>query len=274
MAGKWPRFGGPWPSWQLAWTMNWVDWLRTSADKRMWSGQRAVVMVWWPAVGCGCSALISRSSWTGNWASGHEGYPPRDCSGQGEGQNFLASSWASRAVAGAPVVSDLLCVYSYVHFVCVCVYMCMCVCVRTCIYIYMCMCICICICMRLYTCSCVCVCVFVHRLWVSVSVLQRVDIVMDAHVRSCTYVCVSIWVWVHIHVHFFAVSVTCTLEQVFWTLVHGQVCTLHGCVFTPTYTSANTLAVGFAHMCIFIRLCIYMHMCMDACVRLWYCLTR
>jgi hypothetical protein len=25
--------------------VNWVDWLRTSADKRMWSGRRAVVMV-------------------------------------------------------------------------------------------------------------------------------------------------------------------------------------------------------------------------------------
>jgi len=32
------------PSWELAWTMNWVDRLRTSADKRMWSGPRAVVM--------------------------------------------------------------------------------------------------------------------------------------------------------------------------------------------------------------------------------------
>ena len=71
--------------------------------------------------------------------------------------------------------------------------------------------------------------------------LQRVDGVMDAHVCSCTYVCVCIWVWVYIYVHLFAVSVTCTLEQVFWTLVHGQVCTLHRCVFTPTYTSANTL---------------------------------
>jgi len=49
------------------------------------------------------------------------------------------------------VVSDVLCVRSYVHFVCVCVYKCMCVCVRTCIYICMCMCVCICICMRLYT---------------------------------------------------------------------------------------------------------------------------
>ena len=25
--------------------VNWVDWLRTSADKRMWSGRHAVVMV-------------------------------------------------------------------------------------------------------------------------------------------------------------------------------------------------------------------------------------
>ena len=92
------------------------------------------------------------------------------------------------------IVSDVLCVRPYVHFVCVCVYMCMCVCVWTCIYIYMCMCVCICICMRLYTCVCVCVCIFVHRLWVLVSVLQRVDGVMHAHVFSsacaCVYVCV------------------------------------------------------------------------------------
>jgi len=38
------RFGGPWPSWELALTMNWVDRLRTSADKWMWSGRHAVVM--------------------------------------------------------------------------------------------------------------------------------------------------------------------------------------------------------------------------------------
>jgi len=181
----------------------------------------------------------------------------------------------------------------------------------------MCMCVCTCICMRLYTCVCVCVCVFVHRLWVSVSVIQRVDGVMHAHVCLCTYVCVCILVWVYMYVHFFAVSVACTLEQVFWTLVHGQVCTLHRCVFTPTYTCANTLAAGCAererdcfyyiiiqtyevglhsrrhpivftptytsantlpagcaHMCIFIHLCICMHMYMDAYVRLWYCLTR
>ena len=66
--------------------MNWVDWLRTSADKRMWSGRRAVVMVRLVAVGCGCSAFIRRSSLTGDWATGHEGYPPPDCSGQEKGR--------------------------------------------------------------------------------------------------------------------------------------------------------------------------------------------
>ena len=86
------------------------------------------------------------------------------------------------------------CVRAYVHFVCVCVYICICVCVQICIYIYMCMCVCICICMRLYPCVCVCVCMFVHRLWVSVSVLQRVDGVMHVHVCSSVYVCVCICV--------------------------------------------------------------------------------
>ena len=41
---------------------------------------------------------------------------------------------------------------------------------------------------------CVCVCIFVHRLWVSVSGLQRVDSVMHAHVCLCAYVCVCICV--------------------------------------------------------------------------------
>jgi len=80
------------------------------------------------------------------------------------------------------------CVCSYAHFVCVCVYMCMCVCVQTCIYVYICMCVCICTSMRLQTCVCVCV----HRLWVSVSVIQRVDSVMHVHACSCSYVCVCI----------------------------------------------------------------------------------
>ena len=88
-------FGGPWQSWELAWTMNWVYRLRTSADKRMWSGRRAVVM---------------RTGRRAKLLGVKLGCPRSRC----------------RAV-----VSDVLCVRSYVHFVCVCVYMCMCVCVRT-----------------------------------------------------------------------------------------------------------------------------------------------
>ena len=41
-----------------------------------------------------------------------------------------------------------------------------------------------------------------------------------------------------------------------------------GVFSTPTYTSANTLSAGCAHMCICIYMCICMHMYMDANVRL------
>jgi len=41
------------------------------------------------------------------------------------------------------------------------------------------------------------------------------DSVIDAHVHSCGYVCVCTYVYVYMYVHFFAVSVACTLEQVF-----------------------------------------------------------
>jgi len=58
------------------------------------------------------------------------------------------------------------------------------------------------------------------------------------------------------------VSVTCTL-QVFWALVHEQVSMLHRCVFTPMYTSANTLAAGCAHMFIYVYMCVY------ACIYIW-----
>jgi len=116
-----------------------------------------------------------------------------DCVERKTRAKLPASASAPCAVAPARLFQACLCA-SYVHFVCVCVYMYMCVCVRTCIHVCICMCVCICICMRLYTCVCVCVCVFVHRLWVSVSVLQRVDGVMHAHVYLCTHVCVCICV--------------------------------------------------------------------------------
>ena len=87
--------GPAWPSWELAWTMNSLDWLRTSADKRMWSGQRAVVI---------------RTGTRTELLGVKMGCPRSSC---------------------CAIVSDVLCVRSCVHFVCVCVYMCMCVCVQT-----------------------------------------------------------------------------------------------------------------------------------------------
>jgi len=46
---KWQKndlvLGGHGRAAKLGACVNWVDWLRTSADKRMWSGRRAVVMV-------------------------------------------------------------------------------------------------------------------------------------------------------------------------------------------------------------------------------------
>ena len=84
-------------------------------------------------------------------------------------------------------------VRAYVHFVCVSVYTCMCVRLRTCIYMYTCMCVCIFICMRLYTCVCVCVCIFVHRLWVSVSVLRVWTV-------SCMRMCVRAHMYAYAYV--------------------------------------------------------------------------
>jgi len=92
------------------------------------------------------------------------------------------SASAPRTVAAAP--SFQACLRACICKFCICMCICMCVCVRTCIYVYICMYVCICICMCSYTFVCVCVCIFVHRLWVSVSVLQRVDGVMHAHVCS------------------------------------------------------------------------------------------
>jgi len=135
-----------------------------------------------------------------------------DCVERKRRAKLPLSTPAPRALAAAPSFQACLRAFICTFCICVCIYMCMCVCVRTCIYVYIYMCACICTSMRLYTCVCVCVCIFVHRLWVLVSVLQRVDGVMHAHVFSCVYVCVYVCVWVYIYVNFFAVSVTCTLQ--------------------------------------------------------------
>ena len=117
-----------------------------------------------------------------------------DCVERKRRAKLPASATAPRAFDAAPSFQACLCAFICTFCMCVCIYVCVCVCVRTCVYVCICMCVCICTPVRLYTCVCVCVCIFVHRLWVSVSVLQRVDSVMYVHVCSCAYVCVCICV--------------------------------------------------------------------------------
>jgi len=45
-------------------------------------------------------------------------------------------------------------------------------------------------------------------------------------------------------------------------VVHGRVCTLHRCVFTPTYTSV-TYSLQVVHMCVYVYMCVY------GCVCVW-----
>jgi len=54
---------------QLGWAMNWMDRPRTSANERMLSGRRAVVIAWWAGAGFGrffidLSFLREQSPWS------------------------------------------------------------------------------------------------------------------------------------------------------------------------------------------------------------------
>jgi len=113
-------------------------------------------------------------------------------------------------------------------------------------------CVCVYVCGHVYMYVYACVYVFVHLCvythvyvyvyaylcidcgswyqYFSVWTVSYMRMCFRVHMYAYTYVCGYIYTCI-----FFAVSVTCTL-QVFWTLVHGQVSMLHGCVFTPTYT--------------------------------------
>ena len=104
----------------------------------------------------GCSTIAEAQAEArcrdGDWGAGHEGYPPPDCSGQGEGQSFLASNWASAAPS---FQTCFACVQMYILYacvyICVCAYVCrhdICIYMYLYIYlfIYMCMCMCMHIC--------------------------------------------------------------------------------------------------------------------------------
>ena len=90
-----------------------------------------------------------------------------------------------------------------------------------------------------------------------------------AHMYAYAYVCMYIYVWI-----FFAVSAACTLEQVFWALVHVQTYTLYRCLLDINVHICDTLAAESAHMFMCIYTCILMHMYMDTYRRLWHCLRR
>ena len=83
--------------------------------------------------------INSRFSWTGDWGAGHEGYPPPDCSGQGEWQSILASNWAGvfGTSAWAVVYVTQVYVYTNVHICEHCAHMCMCMYVSVCMYMHM-----------------------------------------------------------------------------------------------------------------------------------------
>jgi len=151
------------------------------------------------------------------------------------------------------------CVCAYVHVAGVCVYVCMYVCLHTCMYVCIWMCMCICICMHVYTCVYECVCTFVHRSWVSVSVPLRARWCHEcARVFVCICMRVQVCVYIYKLVHFFAVSVACTVIQVFWALVHGQVCTWHRCSFS---TNVHICEHTRCSLCtyVYMHICVYMH---------------
>jgi len=86
---------------QLEQAMDRVDWSRTSADERVLSVQRAVVMVWWAAVGFGCSAFTIR--FFANSHVGHLQTGPLACSPTGALLHCCLSSNLSTTIHGATV---------------------------------------------------------------------------------------------------------------------------------------------------------------------------
>jgi len=133
--------------------VNWVDWLRTSADKRMWSGRRAVGTT----VGCGCSALIRRSSLRAIGLLTTR-VSPSGFQQTGRRTEHLGVKLVFPRSRCRAIISDMLCMRSYVYtcvYICVCVYVWrhdICIYMHVCMYLYiyafihMCMCMCIHIC--------------------------------------------------------------------------------------------------------------------------------
>jgi len=150
-----------------------------------------------------------------------------------------------------------------------------CACVWTCMHTYaqVCMCACtyICACARVrvhaHAYACACMCPRMHRWGVLVAAPRCVRRCLG---RAYAPMCMCMHVHAYMHGRVCsqpAVSVTCTLKQVFWAPVHGRVCTFHRCV-SPNVHICDALTVGCARVCVCIYVCTWMRVCTDACMRL------
>jgi len=88
------------------------------------------------------------------------------------------------------------------------------------------------------------------------------------HACACVFVCICMRMHMCVSIYvcaLFAVSVACTLEQVFWALVHGQVCMLHKCVL---YTNVHICEHTRCRLCayVYIHINAYMHAYVYGCV--------
>ena len=110
-------------------------------------------------------------------------------------------------------------------------------------------------CLRSFICTfCMCVCIYVY-------VCACADMYICIYMHVCTYMYtyafIHICMRVHMCVGIYICAIFCSeccmhfgtgvLGTSAWAGVYA-----HRCIFTPTYTSANTLAAGCVHMCIFI----------------------
>jgi len=171
---------------------------------------------------------------------------------------------SSRSRRRPVVLGVLACVHMYILYVCV--YLCVCeyVCgqvymyVDACVYVYVYVCIYIHVYMYVYTYLFIdCESQYQYfSVWTVSCMCMRIRVHMYAYAYVCKYIYMCI---------FFAVSAACTLEQVFWALVHGQVCTLHRCFF---HTNVHICEHTRCRLCtyVYMHIYVYMHAYVYGCV--------
>ena len=190
-----------------------------------------------------------------------------DCVERKRSAKLLSSTTAPCTFAAAPSFQACLRAFicSFCMCVCIYVYVCMCADMHICIYVHVCM------YMYMYACIHMCMCMCMHICAQIVGLSISASACGQCHACACVFVC--IYMRMHICVGIYICAFFCSeCYMHFGTGVLGtnawaglyvtQVC------FYTNVTSANTLATGCVHMCIFIYMYICMHMYMDAYVRL------